>query len=139
NAELKSVGHPGFKVRDVVDTLKIAREKFPGSPANLDALCRRFNIDNSGREFHGALLDSQLLAEVYLEMMGGRQHGLILQAEQAVATESITVSVQAGHARRAREKRLFPVSAEALEAHAELVSRLTDPIWVSDPEEARIH
>jgi DNA polymerase-3 subunit epsilon len=137
NAELKSVGHPGFKLKDVVDTLKIAREKFPGSPANLDALCRRFNIDNSGREFHGALLDSQLLAEVYLEMMGGRQHGLGLLAEQVSTTESITVSVQAGHARQAREKRLFPVSAEELKAHAGLVARLTDPIWVSDPEGER--
>ena len=59
-----------------LDTLEVARRKFPGAQASLDALCRRFGVDNSGREKHGALLDSELLAEVYLELMGGRQQGL---------------------------------------------------------------
>jgi DNA polymerase-3 subunit epsilon len=61
-----------------IDTLAIARRKFPGSPASLDALCRRFSIDNSSRTLHGALLDSEILAEVYLELMGGRQPDLVL-------------------------------------------------------------
>jgi DNA polymerase-3 subunit epsilon len=84
NHELKTVGHPGFKLKDAVDTLKIAREKFPGSPANLDALCRRFGVDNSGREYHGALLDSQLLAEVYLELLGEQDDKLIAVPSSSV-------------------------------------------------------
>src|SRR6056300_1805313 len=73
NAELKWVNHPQIQWEQAIDTLAIARQKFPGSPASLDALCRRFNIDNSSRTLHGALLDSEILAEVYLELIGGRQ------------------------------------------------------------------
>jgi DNA polymerase-3 subunit epsilon len=76
NAELGRLGHPRLPASRAVDTLEIARARFPGAQASLDALCRRFGIDNSGREKHGALLDSELLAEVYLELMGGRQQGL---------------------------------------------------------------
>ncbi len=73
NAELSWVGLPKIDWERAVDTLAIARKKFPGSPASLDALCRRYGIDNSARTLHGALLDSEILAEVYLEMIGGRQ------------------------------------------------------------------
>ena len=73
NAELKWMGLPQLPWERAVDTLAIARKKFPGSPASLDALCRRFGIDNSNRTLHGALLDSEILAEVYLELIGGRQ------------------------------------------------------------------
>lgn len=73
NAELGWLGLPPIPWERAVDTLAMARTKFPGSPASLDALCRRFGVDNSGREKHGALLDSELLAEVYLELVGGRQ------------------------------------------------------------------
>lgn len=73
NAELGKTGHPPFPWEQAIDTLAIARQRFPGSPASLDALCRRFNIDNSARTLHGALLDSEILAEVYLELIGGRQ------------------------------------------------------------------
>ncbi|NOD84628.1 DNA polymerase III subunit epsilon [Ruegeria sp. HKCCD6119] len=73
NAELKWVGAPLIPMEQALDTLAIARKRFPGSPASLDALCRRFNIDNSNRVLHGALLDSEILAEVYLELIGGRQ------------------------------------------------------------------
>ena len=90
NAELKRFGFPSFALREAVDTLAIARQKYPGSPANLDALCRRFNIDNSNRDFHGALLDSELLAEVYLELMGGRQHGLELAKDEGKKASSST-------------------------------------------------
>ena len=73
NAELKWMNLPQLPWERAVDTLAIARKKFPGSPASLDALCRRFGIDNSNRTLHGALLDSEILAEVYLELIGGRQ------------------------------------------------------------------
>ncbi len=73
NAELTWAGQPKIEWERAIDTLAIARKKFPGSPASLDALCRRFGIDNSARTLHGALLDSEILAEVYLELIGGRQ------------------------------------------------------------------
>ena len=73
NAELEWAGHRLLPNDQALDTLKIARRRFPGSPASLDALCRRFGIDNSAREKHGALLDSEILAEVYLELTGGKQ------------------------------------------------------------------
>ena len=73
NAELSWLGLPTLPEQRAIDTLLIARRRFPGSPASLDALCRRFGIDNSNRTLHGALLDSEILAEVYLELTGGRQ------------------------------------------------------------------
>ena len=78
NAELGWAGQAGFAWARAVDTLELARRRFPGAVNSLDALCRRFGVDNSGREKHGALLDSELLAEVYLELMGGRQPDLVL-------------------------------------------------------------
>lgn len=73
NAELRWMGAPQIPMDQAIDTLTMARQKFPGSPATLDALCRRFGIDNSNRVLHGALLDSEILAEVYLELIGGKQ------------------------------------------------------------------
>ncbi|MFO6465108.1 DNA polymerase III subunit epsilon [Jannaschia sp. KMU-145] len=81
NAELDWMGLARLPMDRAVDTLAIARSKFPGSPASLDALCRRFGIDNGSRTKHGALLDSELLAEVYLELIGGRQPTMSLTAE----------------------------------------------------------
>lgn len=78
NFELKRMGLGVIPWERAVDTLAIARQRFPGSPASLDALCRRFGVDNSRREKHGALLDSEILAEVYLELIGGRQPDLVL-------------------------------------------------------------
>ncbi len=75
NAELKWMGLPPLPMDQAIDTLAIARKKFPGAPASLDALCRRFGVDNTARSLHGALLDSEILAEVYLELIGGRQPG----------------------------------------------------------------
>ena len=82
NAELKWVNRPALPNNQAIDTLAIARRKFPGSPASLDALCRRFGIDNSSRTLHGALLDSEILAEVYLELVGGRQPDLVLSGPE---------------------------------------------------------
>jgi DNA polymerase-3 subunit epsilon len=83
NAELGWLELPQIAWERAVDTLTMARTKFPGSPASLDALCRRFGVDNSGREKHGALLDSELLAEVYLELVGGRQPDFALSVSIA--------------------------------------------------------
>lgn len=79
NAELGWLGLPSIPYDRAIDTLDIARRKFPGARASLDALCQRFGIDNSSRTLHGALLDSEILAEVYLELIGGRQPGFTLQ------------------------------------------------------------
>ena len=124
NAELRTFGFPSLDHRRVTDTLKIAREKFPGSPANLDALCRRFNIDNSNRVFHGALLDSQLLAEVYLELLGGRQQGLAIN-ETHIRLETVAEF----KARSRREPRIFMPSTEELAAHEALLDKLKNPLW----------
>lgn len=90
NAELRWMGLPELPFDRALDTLAIARKRFPGSPASLDALCRRFGIDNSSRTLHGALLDSEILAEVYLELTGGRQPDFGLSSE--------TVGLQGGNA-----------------------------------------
>ena len=90
NAELGWLGRPLLPMDQAVDTLAIARRRFPGSPASLDALCRRFGIDNSARTYHGALLDSEILAEVYLELIGGRQ------PDFALAADTRTVSTGGG-------------------------------------------
>jgi len=88
NAELEWMGLPRLPYDRAVDTLAIARSKFPGSPASLDALCRRFNIDNTARTKHGALLDSEILAEVYLELIGGRQPTMSLVADSTGPSET---------------------------------------------------
>ena len=85
NMELKKLARPVIPPDRAIDTVKLARRKFPGAPANLDALCRRFGVDLSVRTKHGALLDSELLAEVYLELVGGRQPGLTLDQAGAKA------------------------------------------------------
>ncbi len=82
NAELGWINRPHLPMDRAIDTVGMARRKFPGSPASLDALCRRFNIDNTARTLHGALLDSEILAEVYLELIGGRQPDFGLGAQQ---------------------------------------------------------
>ena len=95
NAELQRAGLPALPMAQAVDTVAMTRAKFPGSPASLDALCRRFGVDNSKRDKHGALLDSEILAEVYLELIGGRQPDLVL-ARPADQGRSQTVSTTPG-------------------------------------------
>lgn len=135
NWELKNVGHAGLKWSRVIDTLAMARKKFPGSPANLDALCRRFEIDNSSRTYHGALLDSELLAEVYLELIGGRQHGMRLNQQGKTNGTGTQRSGKGGKnqaepAKPIREPRQFSPSAEELEAHQNLCGQLKDALWL---------
>lgn len=92
NAELSWLGMPQIDDARAVDTLAIARKKFPGSPASLDALCRRYGIDNSSRTLHGALLDSEILAEVYLEMIGGRQPDFALSEVETSGQAQVSAS-----------------------------------------------
>lgn len=127
NHQLKDVGEPAIAWSGVIDTLAIARQKFPGSPANLDALCRRFGVDNTGRDYHGALLDSQLLAEVYLELLGGRQQGFSLLSG---GTENKSSALQVKE-RPFREPRIFTISAEEEAAHKAMLEKIKQPIWVS--------
>ncbi|MEM6810911.1 MAG: DNA polymerase III subunit epsilon [Pseudomonadota bacterium] len=125
NYQVKEFGFPTYDPRRVIDTLAIARKKFPGSPASLDALCRRFGIDNSDRVLHGALLDAELLAEVYLELLGGRQQGLAIEDEK----KSESVSVKTNIDRKFREPRDFKVSEQELAAHQKMREELKDSLW----------
>lgn len=120
NAEFSRLGLSPVPQEQVVDTLQLARRKNPMGPNSLDALCRRYGIDNSHRTKHGALLDSELLAEVYIEMIGGRQTALILgQAEEAkveIEEEDGVVAFQLAVRPRPLATRLSPEEAEAHEA-----------------------
>ncbi|MBO0332742.1 DNA polymerase III subunit epsilon [Sneathiella sp. CAU 1612] len=121
NAELSRLGRPVLPMSRSIDTVAMARQKFPGAQANLDALCRRFGIDNSARTKHGALLDAELLAEVYLELIGGRQRGLSL--EESGAQMSATV------AREVRPPRPHSASDAERAAHAAFLEKIKDPLW----------
>lgn len=94
NAELKGAKRPPFEPGRSIDTLAIARKKYPGAQNSLDALCRRFDVDNSGRELHGALIDADLLAMVYLELTGGRQPGLVLEANATRQSDDEVVAIR---------------------------------------------
>ena len=122
NAELKRLELPPL-VGPVVDTLDMARKRFPGAPASLDALCRRFAIDLSTRDKHGAKLDCELLAKVYLELVGGRQSALDLGAQ------AVKAALRAASERPARAPRLYAPSADERASHAALVAKLKAPIW----------
>ncbi|NIJ42260.1 DNA polymerase-3 subunit epsilon [Parvibaculum indicum] len=129
NWELKLLGRPEIPASRAVDTLQIARRKFPGAQNNLDALCRRFSIDNSGRTFHGALLDSELLAEVYLEMRGGRQPGLVLDAALDLDSAGTVEQVERRQRPEALPSRLTPEEAEAHDAFIATLGE--DALWQS--------
>jgi len=124
NAELTRHGFTVLAAERVVDTLPIARKMFPGAPASLDALCKRFGVDASNRQLHGALLDARLLADVYLELRGGRQPDLAI----AVATVQETVVVET-RAREFLEPRAHAPSEEELQAHEAFLAQIKDPIW----------
>lgn len=126
NAELRLAGREPLPAERTIDTVTLARRKFPGAPASLDALCRRFNIDLSGRIKHGALLDAQLLAQVYLELVGGREPGLLLNA---VSTPGAAVAPK--ELRAPRPPRPHAATAEELQAHAAFLAKLKNPIWAA--------
>ena len=134
NSELTRIHRPVLPMDQSIDTLAMARKKFPGAQANLDALCRRFKIDNTHRNLHGALLDADLLASIYIELLGGRQPGLHLDADQSSKIETLQdeevedMRVEIG-ARNIRSIRAHAPTDEELSAHAEFLACLKDPIW----------
>lgn len=123
NAELARLGREPFPHGRAVDTLGLAIRRFPGAPASLDALCRRFGVDSSSRVKHGALLDSELLAEVYLQLLGGRQADLGLAI-------SVTAEITSGVAVKPRPARPHEASPEELARHAEFIKKLDNPVWL---------
>jgi len=131
NAEFARLGHPAVDPGRVVDTLALARRKHPMGPNSLDALCRRYGIDNSRRTKHGALLDSELLAEVYVELIGGKQAALVLETSVAVQGKDVE-AVEIEITLRPRPSPLLPRLSEAeLAAHARMIEGLGDKaLWL---------
>ena len=133
NHELERVGHEPICMTRMVDTLAIARARHPGAKHSLDALCSRYGIDRSHRVKHGALLDAQLLAQLYVELSGGRQIGLSLRPEAASAAPVAAGVALAGFAgpsaRPIRPPRPHAASAEELSRHSAFVSGLVQPLW----------
>lgn len=127
NAELDKVGRPAL-TNPFVDTVSVARRKFPGQRNSLDALCERFGINNAHRTRHGALLDAELLAEVYIELNGGRQRGLDLAATAARAAAQVSEGMAV--AAVVREARAHAPSSAELAAHESFLKKLIDPIWL---------
>ena len=120
--ELTRINRPKLDRARMVDTLVMAKARFPGMPNSLDALCRRFDIDLSARTTHNALLDCKLLADVYVELTGGRQRGLTLETEQALSFAQYERS-------GTRTPRLIAVDEETQQAHTAFVAKLKDPVW----------
>lgn len=123
NAELKRLERPALAL-EVIDTLHLARRRFPGAPASLDALCRRFEIDLSARDKHNAKLDCKLLASVYLELIGGRQPGFDL-----AATAQQAAAARAALERPVRPPRPHAATDAELAAHAAILDKLKEPLW----------
>ncbi len=125
NYELDQLGKAILPMERAVDTLTMARRKFPGSPSSLDALCRRFSIDLSSRTKHGALLDSELLADVYLELCGGRQNVISFDAKEMKNTPIVPEQFEAV----VFPKREFAVPEEEFKAHQSFIDGLPDAVW----------
>ncbi len=127
NFELEQAGHPRISGERVVDSLELARRTFPGQANSLDALMRRFEIDATARTHHGALLDAELLAKVYLELKGGRQQGLGFGP--AVDDQAVAVEDEADTETTVRDARPHEPTAQELAAHEAFLDNLNDPIW----------
>jgi len=120
NAEFERISLPFLNVTEAIDTVVLSRKKFPGQPANLDALCKRLNIDLSKRTKHGALVDAELLVEVYIQLTGGRQAALFKndQSENILTPDAVF-----------REPRAFAINQNELDEHEEFLKLLKDPLW----------
>lgn len=130
NAELERLGKPGIGFDRVVDTLALARRKHPAGPNTLDALCKRYGVDNSQRIKHGALMDSLLLAEVYIELLGERQATLGLARSDKSGTGGGAVAARTGAARQRPEPLPMRLTPEMLAAHRAYVATLgANPVW----------
>jgi DNA polymerase III subunit epsilon len=131
NGELGRCGRVAIDLGRMVDTLIIARTRHPGAKHTLDALCNRYGIDRSHRVLHGALLDAQLLAQVYVELSGGRQIGLGLVSETVeVARQTVVITPSV-----VRPPRTFAPSPLELAAHAAFMNKVTNPLWGTEVAE----
>jgi len=128
NAEFGLLKRPPLPMERLICTLELSRKRFAGASNSLDALCRRFDIDLSGRDKHGALIDCFLLADVYLELVGGRQPGLALAAE--LESSASVISLNAAR-RKVRPPRPHAATEEELAAHAAFLKQLDNPLWLS--------
>lgn len=131
NHELGRLGFPPIPMSRVTDTVQLARRKFPGASASLDALCRRFDVDLAVRDKHGALVDAELLAEVYLELIGGRQPGLELMGQKPVSAKTGMSAVSAAEQVLIRSPRPHAPSPEELEAHEASLKKIKNPLWLA--------
>ena len=136
NAELARLERPALSMDQSIDTLLMARKKFPGAQANLDALCRRFEINNTHRDLHGALVDADLLASVYIELLGGVQPGLSLDIAvdkkmetQALTKESISGAKLQADTKEVRHIRAHAPTVNEQKAHNVFLEGLKNPIW----------
>lgn len=123
NSELARINRKPLSFDRMIDTLQIARSRFPTSPNSLDALCRRFSIDLSERTTHNALLDCKLLSEVYIELMGGRQRGLGFANEQAEKASRVYQTV------KSHIPKYIQPSAKELEQHKKFIDNIPDALW----------
>jgi DNA polymerase-3 subunit epsilon len=134
NAELRRLQKPVISNEQVIDTLTMARKKYPGGQASLDALCKKFGVDNSGRDLHGALIDADLLALVYIELIGGKQPDLMGELAQDESTDHASANAgslqplatrDCGH----RPRRDFPEHADERVAHQHFIGMMKNPLW----------
>jgi DNA polymerase-3 subunit epsilon len=136
NAELGSLGRPLLSMDRCIDTVKVARKNLPFAQVSLDALCRRFKIDNSNRKLHGALLDAKLLAEVYLQLIGGQQPDFIL-SDKSEDTLKFSTN-EHSKTQINREARPHEVNKDELAAHKNFINGLKNPIWLSGAKAGEI-
>ncbi len=123
NSELVAINKKPIDMHRVIDSLAIARHKFPGDKASLDSLCKKFGIDNSHRTKHGALLDAELLSEVYLELVGGREPSLVMSSFKKQNLEK-NKTLEKNY-----KERYFKASEEELEKHRNFLNKLKNPVW----------
>lgn len=137
NAELSWLNMPQLPMDQAIDTLKIARKRFPGAQATLDALCRRFGIDNSARTLHGALLDSEILADVYLELIGGKQPDFALAPNMGGGRGGGLAAAGPEWKAPARPRPRRPLLTEAeAEAHAAFIGKMKTSLWIKPEDPA---
>ncbi len=125
NSELSKIENDFSLSNEIIDTLALAKKKYPGAQASLDALCKRFEIDTSKREKHGALLDSYLLVEVYIELIGGKQTSFTLSNKSKTLDNSKKIISNYNH-------RKFNITDQELEEHKNIINKIKNPIWSED-------
>jgi DNA polymerase-3 subunit epsilon len=132
NAEILNAKHPPLPMERALDTVAMAKRMFPGSPASLDALCKRFSIDLSKRKYHGALLDAELLADVYLELIGGKQNNLWAEDRAAMADAAAMTYVSAENYSDIINAILpVPPTADEQAAHEQFLKGVKNAIWAN--------